>query len=149
MFLTTWLYQTYSFRVPLLQGKQNLQDCKAGRMQYNRMYVFALCIVVWILNVPPKNHVPKAWLPVCNSHWGHALKGDDIGTLISSSLFSLPCAPTMMFCLVTGPKAVELIHNGLKLLKPAKINLSSWKVVYFRYFVIATEGWLTRCVSKF
>lgn len=46
---------------------------------------------------------------------------------------------SMMFCLTTGPKAMEPNEHGLKLW--AKISPSSFD--YLRYFVTVVESWLT------
>jgi hypothetical protein len=81
------------------------------------MYSFIFAIV-WVLNVPPKTHVLKAYsLGWCYwevglserslGHWKHSLEGDG-GTLVSfSSSLLLPCL------LIEGILLGNVLHNVL------------------------------------
>jgi hypothetical protein len=54
--------------------------------------------------------------------------------------------PIMMFCLATGPIVMRSSNYGLKPLKPwAKINISSFQVVFYQFFITMMKNWLTQC----
>lgn len=51
--------------------------------------------------------------------------------------------PIIMLCFITGPKATQSRDHRLKPTKlGTQINLSSFYVVYFKYFLIAMKTWL-------
>lgn len=53
--------------------------------------------------------------------------------------------PIIMLCFITGPKATQSRDHRLKPTKlGTQINLSSFYVVYFKYFLIAMKSWLNK-----